>query len=153
MSEYNFIENLRDDQKFPPKGFNGTNYQRTASVSVTSAEILALNTTPKTLIASPGEDNFIIVDEVFLFHDHGGTDYVGGDDLAINYTDGSGDSLISDISETAFLEASADAYALHHGIDCIPVSGAAVVLFAKTSDPTTGDGTFTIKIKYRIETF
>ena len=42
-----------------------------ATVSVSNAEIQALNATPKTLIAAPGAGKLIVVQDVEFFHDFG----------------------------------------------------------------------------------
>jgi len=124
-----------------------------ARVTITSAQLLALNTTPKTLVAAPGAGKYIVIDEITAFNNYGTAAYAFAAAMTINYTNGSGDKACTDIAEVAFCEASADALATTHGIDCIPVANAAVVATVATSDPTTGDGTFDLDIKYRILTF
>ncbi len=123
-----------------------------AEVTLTTAQLLALNTTPIDLVAAPGAGKYVIVDEVAGFNNHGGTDYAFGGPLSVRYTDESGDEAVTAFPEVAFAEASADAVAVQHGIDAIPVANAAVVLAADTSDPTLGDGTMTFQVKYRVVT-
>jgi len=149
----NRLKDIRDSEKFPGKGFNSTNYPREASGTVTSAEILALNTTPKVLISGAGENTYVIVDEAVFFLDFTDTAYAGSAGLSVRYTDASGDALFNALPEVAFLEATADSIHMLKAIDCIPVSGAAVVLCADTADPTDGDSVIKWKIKYRVVTF
>ena len=148
----NLITNLRDDQKPAPKGFGASDYPRQASVTVTSAQILAAYTTPVTLIAAPAEDNYIIIDEIVAFNDLGTAAYAAGGTMSIRYTDGSGAKVVNDLAEVAFVEAAADAIALRKAVDVVPEC-AKIVLFAEASNPTDGDGVMKFKIKYRIVNF
>ena len=95
---------------------------RKTQVTISSAELLALNATPKTLIAAPGAGKYIVVEEITALNNHGGTDYSFDADMTIRYTDGSGDELTNAFPEVAFCEASADAVQKVTGIDCIPVA-------------------------------
>lgn len=152
VSSYNILANIRDDQKFPPKGFSSTSYPREANVTVTAAQILAAYTTPVTLIPAPAEDTYIVIDEIVAFHDYGTATYAGAGVISIRYTDGSGAKVVNDLAEVAFLEAAADAFEYRRGIDCVPAC-AAIVMYADTGNPTTGDGQFKFNIKYRIVAF
>lgn len=149
----NRLKDIRDSEKFPPKGFNSANYPREASGTITSAEILALNTTPKVLISGAGEGSYIIAEEAVFFLDFTDTAYAGSGGLSIRYTNASGDTLFNALPEVAFLEATADSIQVIAPIDCVPVSGASVVLCADTADPTDGDSVIKWKIKYRVVTF
>ncbi len=69
-------------------------YQRQAQaeVKVTSAQVLALNATPITLVAAPGAD-YAAIFEGAIIYKPAGTAYAGiagGEDLSVKYTDGSG---------------------------------------------------------------
>lgn len=149
---YNEIKNIPDSEKFPPKGYNTDNYPRVAYGSVTSAELKALNTTVKVAITGR-EGMYVIVESAFCFLDHGGTDYAASGGISFRYTDGSGDAVLNVLPEVAFVEASADVVMMLHGIDCVPVAGANVVISADSADPTAGDGVLYYKIVYRYESF
>jgi len=125
---------------------------RVTEVTLTNAQILALNTTPIALIAAPGAGKYIIIDEVVGFNDFVTGAFVAAAALAVRYTDGSGDEVVTAFPEVAFVEATADAVAVQHGIDAVPVVNAAVMLTIATSDPTTGAGTMVFQAKYRIVT-
>jgi len=121
-----------------------------ATVEVSSAEILDLNSTEKELIAAPGAGKAIVIDEVVAFHDYGTATYAFSGDADIRYTDNSGDKAADSLAHVAFGEATADAYQVSKGLTVAPVANAPVVLHAASADPTTGDGTFTLYIRYRV---
>ena len=60
--------------------------QKEVSGALTQAQILALNTTPITVVPAPGAAEAIVVDEVEIFHDYSTTQYAGGGDLEVEYT-------------------------------------------------------------------
>lgn len=150
---FNILKNIRSDQLPSPKGFGAKNYPRPAIGTVTSAEILALTEAPKTLIAAPGAGNYVVVESAVFFNDFGETAYVGAGTLSVNYTDVDGDSVLSDLSETGFLEAAADVVVTLTPVAVIAVANAPVILVANSSNPTTGDGVIKYEIVYRIVTF
>lgn len=126
-----------------------------ATVTVSTAELLALNTTPKTLLAAPGANKAIIVAGAFLWLDYNSTAYDGiaaGEDLAIRYTNGSG-QLVATIEATGFLDATADAIRYVYPISTAaitPVANAAVVLFMETGNIATGNSPLKVRLNYRI---
>jgi len=120
-----------------------------AKVDITSAEILALNATPIELIPAQGADQAIIVDEIIAFNKYGTATYALDGAVNAKYTDGSGDAVVSALAE-AWGEATADAVAKAVAVGVAPVANAPVVLFAESADPTTGDGTFSIYVSYRV---
>ncbi len=61
-------------------------YVRTAALTVTRANILAMYVTPVNLIATPGAGKIIVIDEIELFHDYATAAYADGGDLVIQYT-------------------------------------------------------------------
>lgn len=83
-------------------------------VVISSAEILALHVTPKTLIAAPGAGKAIALERGVFFLDYNSIAYASvgaGDDLNIRYTDGSG-AVAGTVETTGFLDQTADKYAL-----------------------------------------
>ncbi len=126
-----------------------------ATITVSSAELLLLNTTPKELIATPGAGFAIALDSAVLFLDYGTTAYDGiaaGEDLNIRYTDGSG-ALVATIEATGFLDATADAlrYVQPTTAAAItPVANAALVLYMATGNIATGNSPLKVKVYYRV---
>ena len=77
---------------------------RSKIVEVTSAEILALFTTPKTLVPAPGEGQTLIFDELKIEHRVAGTPvaYGGiaaGEELVVKYENAAG-AIASETQET-----------------------------------------------------
>lgn len=134
------------------KGFYGLStivaLNETDWVKISSAEILQLNTTPIELIAAPGLDNYIIVDHVEFFNDHGGTDYVSNA-LEFRHTNGSGVKVAADVPQ-ASMQASADAF--YHSVSAsgVATKNANIVAYVPTANPTTGNGDIYVKLFYKI---
>lgn len=125
-----------------------------ADVTVTSAELLALNATPKTLIAAPGAGLAIIPTLIALFLDYNSAAYAGiaaGEDLAAKYTDASGATLAT-IEATGFLDATADAVRAIFPVTTLltPVANAALVLHMLTGEIITGNSPLKVKVHYKV---
>ncbi len=128
---------------------------RVAAVSLTSAQIKALNATPIALVAAPGAGKLIIVDEVLLKMSFLTAAYTGSNNLEIRYTDGSGAKATADFDKTAFLNiASGTAYQVSKGVvtALIPVANAAIVAVVPTADPAAGSGTISGFVRYHTVT-
>jgi len=124
-------------------------------VTVSSAELLALNATPKELVAAPGAGKAIVLLGATAFLDFETTAYDGiaaGEDLNINYTDGSGDTVAT-IEATGFLDAVADDLRYVYPLAAAaitPVDNAALVLHMATGEIATGDSPLKIRVDYKI---
>ena len=135
-------------------------YQGVATVTVTSAQLLALNATPQTIIAAPGA-GFAIIPRMVALRIAGGTAYAGiasGEDLVLKYTNGSGAQCSSVIETTGFLDqttaqirtASDPASTGTTAGDVTPVANAAVVLHLLSGEITTGDFPITVRCYYDV---
>lgn len=127
-------------------------------VTLSSAQVLALNATPVALLAAPGAGKAI----VFLgavIHKPAGTAYAAidaADDLSISYTDASG-LEVGRVEMTGFADQTTTqtrfvrTYAPASGVSSItPVANAAIVAHMLTGEITTGDSAFHFEIYYRI---
>jgi len=138
------------------------NYSYT-EVTITSAQILALGATPKTLLAAPGAGTYYDISRVILEYDYGTTPYVYAKPL---YLAGAHFGIIRDnfitdltLNKVVIVNAhvgepiyddSGTLYPLH---DTLLVNQALTLTTWDGADPTTGDGTILAKIYYKIDTF
>jgi hypothetical protein len=128
-----------------------------ATVTISSAELLALNATPKTLVAAPGAGLFIEPISLHAWLDYNSAAYAGiaaGEDISFKWTNGSGAQMLTAIEATGFLDATADAHRLTYPINLAanvePVANAAIVAHMLTGEITTGNSPLKIEILYRI---
>ena len=127
---------------------------KTATVTVSSAELLALNASPKTLIAAPAAGKALILVAAELWLDFATTKYDGiaaGEYLTIRYTDGSG-ALLATIETDPFLAAEADAFRYVEPTTTAaitPVAEAPLVLHLSTGEIATGDSPLKLRLLYR----
>lgn len=127
-------------------------------VTITSAELLALNATPKTIVAAPGADLALIFDGAVAIKP-AGTAYAGiagGEDLAIKYTDASGIE-VAEFETTGFLDQAtkqvryAFGYRAASLISSItPVENAPLVAHLLSGEITTGDSDLNLRVYYRV---
>ncbi len=130
-----------------------------ADVTVSSAELLALNATPKTLVAAPGSGFALIFKGALLFYDYGTAVYDGiaaDEDLAVKYTGTTGEQL-AEVEATGFLDQATNQlrWAYPHGETSssdsavTPVDNAPLVLHLLTGEIATGDGVLKVRTFYR----
>ena len=127
-------------------------------VTVTTAQVLALNATPITVLAAPGANKAIIF-EGAVIHKPAGTAYAGvaaGEDLGLKYTDGSG-LEVGQCEMTGFADqttAQTRWIRPHTAASAIssitPVANAVLVAQMLVGEITTGDSDFLFRIYHRI---
>jgi hypothetical protein len=127
-----------------------------ASVTCSSAELLALATTPKTLVAAPGAGKVLHFVGAMLSLDFNSAAYVeSGDNLGIKYTDASGVQVSDTIEATGFATATADTIT-----NAVPVKDAIVAATGAVNQAlvldnlglnwTTGDSPIVVTTYYRV---
>lgn len=124
---------------------------------ITSAQLLALNATPQTIVAAPGAGRYREFLGAQILYDYNSTAYAGiaaGEDLVFKYTDGSGAAVSQQIEATGFLDQTADEIrtAGKPGgdlADVEPVVNAALVLHLLTGEITTGDSPLKVRCFHR----
>ena len=126
-----------------------------ADVQITTAQVLALNATPITVVAAPGAGKILQFLGAAWFLDHAGTDYVAGagEDFVIRYTNGSG-KIVSTAVDGTLIAAAADTtvFMTPVGVDpetAADVANAALVGHILTGEVATGDSPFNLRILYR----
>lgn len=140
------------------KDFGGAG-QMFKDVKITTAQMLALNATPVSLIAAPGAGKAIIFEGAMVFLDYNSAAYGAihaDDNLSFKYTNGSG-AAVAGCETASFLDLTADAIrwvlptAAASGVsDIIPVANAALVLHMANGEVTTGDSPLYIRVYYRV---
>ena len=122
-------------------------------VDITSAQLLALNATPVTLMAAPGAGLAIVIDRVEAYK-AAGTAYDGiasGEDLTLKYTDASG-AVCATIETTGFLDQATAQLRAYRALttELVPVANAAIVAHLLTGEIATGDSDVSLRITYRV---
>ena len=128
-------------------------------ITLTSAQILALNTTPIELVAAPGASSFIVLEKAYFKLNYGSAAYATNTQLAIKYDSAATNlctTLYDLLSQTAdTIESATPDILVDNGSDInayrINVNESIEVL-AESGNPITGDGTVDIIVEYRIMT-
>jgi len=121
---------------------------RRKRVTLTSAQILALYTTPVEIIAAPGTGYYNDVLSVMAINDYNSVAYTGANALELRYTNASGAKVTGDLA-AAFINSASDRADKAVGVAVTAVSNAAVVAAVPTANPGAGNGTITLDIQYR----
>lgn len=125
---------------------------------ITSAQLLALNATPRTVVVAPPAGLAIVPRKVQVYKP-AGTAYAGiaaGEDLVLKYTNAAGQQCSSVIEATGFLD---QATAQHRMAflpgtsgatagDINPVPASAVVMHLLTGEITTGTSDLFVRVWY-----
>lgn len=128
---------------------------RPATVTLSSADILALHTTPITLVAAPGAGKVLHVHRAVVFWTYATTLYTFADNVIARY-DGP-NSTVLDASLDAQMANAGDLTGFYGGLsaggvfDPATITNAAVQLYAIDGNPADGDGTLTVTCWYSVE--
>ena len=129
--------------------------------TITTAQLLALNATPVSLIAAPGAGRMIVFEGATLYK-AAGTAYAGiaaGEDIGIKYTGSSGlevaacettGFLDQTTAQVRYVRARTGALAAGTVSDIVPVANAALVAHMLVGEITTGDSDQKVRVFYRI---
>lgn len=119
-------------------------------ITLTSAQILALFTTPITIIDAPGAGKSISVDEVMaLAPASGSVAYTGANAVEMRYTNASGAKVTGDLA-AAWLNSVTGRVDKAIAAAVTAVVNAPVVICVPTANPGAGNGTITLDILYRV---
>lgn len=122
-----------------------------AQVSLTTAQILALFTTPVSLIPAPGVGKAISIEQVTAkVLSTGKTAFAGANAVEVRYTNGAGTKLTASDLAAAWLNNATDRADKVVGAAHTLTANAPVVAVVPTANPTTGTGTVTFDVLYRV---
>jgi len=128
----------------------GTNMLLTAITSLSSAQILALNATPVTLVAAPGAGNQIVIDNIEFKMVTTATAYSGGGNVTFQYS--GGNAVTNNIAAAVVTAGAGTSYTIRQGIDVTAANNTAVTVTNASGAFSTGTGTAVVTTKYRIIT-
>jgi hypothetical protein len=125
---------------------------RTVVKTITSAQLLALFTTPISIIPAPAAGFSVLINRFVARHGTG-TAYSGiasGEDLVLKYTNASGAECSGQMETTGFLDQATAQIRSVLGVAVAPVDAAAVVLHLLSGNITTGDFDLEVLVDYDI---
>jgi hypothetical protein len=151
LGHVNKLRTLYGEAEFVNAMMDGMTFWE--DTTITSAEILTLNTTPIQIVAAPSASTIAVIPlAMFGTITYNSTTYsVAAGGLVMKYTDGAGTApgLVftqafaqSGASSSQWVNASTTAFT--------PTAGAKLVLQAATSDPTTGNSALKVRVYYRL---
>jgi hypothetical protein len=127
---------------------------KTVTVTLTSTQLKAMNTTPIQLIAAPGAGKVLVFEQMSVYYTYGTAAYAGQPNFRVHYDGSSTTNYFINAAWTFFNRT--DSYAIHY---TNTASNVTFLTYTNTalqtsfsSDQTTGDGTVKLYIKYRIVT-
>jgi hypothetical protein len=125
-----------------------------AEVEISSSEILALYTTPKTLVAAPGAGKVLEFISLLLAYSYGTVAYTIGTatNLQVKYTNASGVAVSTVQAVTGFIDQATDQLRALDKLEAsvTPVANAPLVLTLAGANVTAGNGTIHAKVAYRV---
>ena len=123
-------------------------------VTLTTGELLALYTTPKSLVVAQGANTVVEFVSALLAYDYNSITYTIGSatDLQVKYTDGSGAAASSTRATTGFIDQASDQLSMLEkvGGTVVPVANAALVLTLAGDNPSAGNSPINIRVAYRV---
>jgi hypothetical protein len=135
----------------------GTGALKYVDVTLTAAQVKALNATPQQLVPAPGAGFANIFQGAVLFMPYAAAAYTvpAGSDLSFKYTNGAG-LEVGQVETTGFLNQTANQtrwarpHAAASGDNSInPTANAAIVLHMLSAEVTVGDSPLKLRVYYR----
>lgn len=125
---------------------------QTALISLTSAELKNLHTTPKELVAAPGANKIVIVEQVIFYFTYVAPAYAGSAEFTISYN-GSATKLVVNSGQMASTANLVQYWNVDDAVTTI-TDGTNKAVEAKNQGSAfiTGNSTVKLGIKYRIIT-
>ena len=123
---------------------------KTVTTTITSAEILALFTTPKELVPAPAVGSYVVVDKIVASLVYVSAAYATNTTLVFSYTNGSGTKVTADVTDV--LTATANIVKQVGWIEAATTltTAAPVVASVATGNPTAGNSDIKVTVTYRV---
>lgn len=126
---------------------------QTITVPLTSANLLAMNGAPVTVIPAPGAGKVIIIENVLFTMTRTATAYANGGTIVLNYATGPVAAINTIAASVLTTAGAAVTQTVRDGIDAAAVANDAIVITNGSAPFITGTGTASLNIKYRVVTF
>lgn len=126
---------------------NGSLKIKSASVTIPSAQVLTLNSSPVTIVSGVSGKILVLVSAIFRATYNSAT-YATNTDIELRHT-GSSSELTTAVAKLGFTANSINQWSIKAdpAADQL-ISGANIEAFVQTGNPTTGDSDITIDVKY-----
>lgn len=130
---------------------NGVLKQST-TVSLTAAQLIAMGTTPVSIVAAPGVGKCTIVDNITFKMVTTATAFTGGGAVEFRYTDASGTKVTADVAGAVVTAGTGTSFTNVRGIEAslTCTANAPVVIRNATAAFAAGTGTALITIDYHV---
>lgn len=153
MNRANVKYYLENQIESDNRGVMGKVYEE--EITLTTAEILALFTTPKELVEAPGANKVVQFMGAVGFLDFNTAAYTTRGILTVKYTNGSGTAVSDAVAAAALVQQADDCYEEFAKVSAEAelAANAALVLTCDTGNPVVGDSPIRVKIFYRILDF
>lgn len=131
---------------------NPPGLQGLAEVSLSAANLIAMNATPVALIPAQGASRVIVPHCITLQIVRTATAFTGGGAVEFRYTNGSGAKVSADMASSLITGAAGTAYDSVSGVtpELTVVPNAALVITNATAAFATGTGTAKVRIAYSL---
>jgi hypothetical protein len=126
-----------------------------ALVTLSAADIIALHSAPKTLIAAPGSGKAIVVESIDFSMTYNSVQFTGGGVLQAQYNGQTTNILNSTVLDTSIKAASSFAVSIGRASTAsgvVLITNKAVELVAAVADFAAGNSTAKVTVNYRIIT-
>ena len=126
--------------------------KRSVQVALTAAQIIAMGTTPVSLIAAPGAGLCIIVDNITFKMTTTATAFTGGGAVEFRYTNAAGAKVTADVAAAVITAGAGTSFTNVRGIEAslTGVANAPITISNPTAPFAAGTGTAVVSIEYHV---